>query len=170
MGEQQTSLNKLLAMIVKWLRSLLKSSQDKPKSPGQSETSLERTITEDLKVGIKDAAGDLLEDAAQAVINGKAAELASEYSEMLSNLDPKQKELVTKIAIVQSTETGEMDLDEIIEYNELLNECAELNLQISGELSAFWSKIGGIAKDVSAKFVDVGIKVASKALLAAILI
>lgn len=121
-------------------------------------------------MGIKDAAGDLLEDAAQAVIDGKAAELISEYSSMLSNLGPKQKELIEKIALIQSTETGEMDMDEIIEYNELLNECAELNLSVSAELSAFWGKVGGIARDVSSKFADVGIKVASKALMAAILI
>lgn len=170
MGEQQNSLGKLLVMIVKWLRSLIKSPQDKGKSPELSGTSLEKTIVRDLKMGIKDAAGDLLEDAAQAVIDGKAAELISEYSSMLSNLGPKQKEMVEKIAIIRSTDTGEMGMDEIIEYNELLNECAELNLAISGELSEFWGKIGGIARDVSAKFVDVGVKVASKALMAAILI
>jgi hypothetical protein len=113
---------------------------------------------------------DTAKELASTFINENAATLAVEYADMVSSLGPKEKELAGKIAIVKSTETDEMSLDEVMEYNDLLNECAKLNMEISEELSDFWGKIADLAKEASTKFVDITVKVASKALIAAILV
>lgn len=115
------------------------------------------SVGETIKSFIKDETASFLEN--------KAVGLIASYGNMLEKMSPKQKEYVKKVAVLKAAETSELTFDEILELGEVLNECQKLQIEISAELSSFWSKIGDISKEVSLNFAQVGMKVAAKALV-----
>lgn len=106
-----------------------------------------------------------VKEEARVILEEKAAGLIVSFGKMLENLGPKQKEYVKKIAILKAAETSELTFDEIIALGEVLNECQSLQVEITEELSSFWSKVGDIAKEVALKTGEFGFKLAAKTLV-----
>lgn len=151
MTDKKSFWRKLWEIIIQLFASSNKTQNSSDSAGSNSEPSLDQAKNE-----IKDIARDFIEE--------KAVELGTEYLSMLKSLNPKQKDFVMKLSVIQAVDKSELTLEESMELGDMINEAAALNLEITEELSSFWSKFGDIAKEVAGKFADVGIRVAAKTL------
>lgn len=154
MSKERSIWQQILDLIMSLLNSSKTTNSSSEQQPKQSETS---SAAETIKDFVKDEARDLLEN--------KAADLALSFGNMLENLSPKQREYVKKIAILKAAETSELTMKEVLELGDLLTEAQELQIEITEELSNFWTKVGAIAKEVAIKTGQVGFKLAARSLV-----
>lgn len=148
MSTKEINWKKVWDWIIQFLESLIKTQNSTGQQPKQSETLSDATKT-----------------VATQFLENKGLELYDEYRTMLESLSPKQKELVKKMAVIKSVNISELTLEESIELGDMVNEAANLNLEINKEVSKFWSKVGSIAKDAAVTFGEYGVKTAARALV-----
>ena len=140
--------------------ALLRSSNKTQNSTDPQQQPSE-TLSESPSQQIK----DFFEGEAKDFIENEAALVAIEYGSMLSKLSPLQQEYVNKIAIIKAAETSELTFDEILALGDILNECQRMQIEITSELSSFWTKIGDLTKEAGAKAGKFGFKLAAKAIV-----
>jgi hypothetical protein len=156
MSSKENPWKKILNFIVTLISQLFKS-------PLTSETLSSSLIAQ------SDNPRDLLETVVTATATDflmtKAPGLIAEFKGMIDKLGPKEKELITKLAILKSIDPSELTFEEVIEQGELLNEVTTLNAEIAEDLGKFWGRVSEIVKETTQKFVDIGSKIASKTIL-----
>ena len=152
MSEQKSFWQKLWELVIQLFQSSTKTPNYSESQKNNSDSSSDQVKSE-----LKQIARDFIEQ--------KAVQLGSDYISMLKSLSPKQKDFVMKMSIIKSIDKSELTLEETLELGDMLNEAARLNLEITDEMSSFWSKFGDITSEVVGKFAEVGIRVAAKTLM-----
>ena len=148
MTEEKSIWSKIWDLIM----ALLNSST---KTQSQSETPLPSSET----------LSGLLKSEAESFLKEKAAGVALQFGDMLASLSPKQQEYVKKVAILKAANEDELSFDEVLALGEILNECLALQIEITEDLSNFWTKVGDLAKETAGKFAEVGLKLAAKSII-----
>ena len=112
-----------------------------------------------------DEAKKQLTSAAVESITKNGMDLFSKYTNMLSSLDPKQKEYVLNIAILKNANMDDMSAEEIIELGRISIRTSEIGLEISDELNTFWSQFTSVVKELTSQFKDIGSRVIATSLV-----
>ena len=98
-------------------------------------------------------------------IVNKATGLINKYSNMMTTLDPVQKEYVYYLGILKASETTELTMEEILVLGDIVVKCSELGIKITEELTSFWNEFGSIAKEIGLTAANFGVRIAAKALV-----
>jgi len=148
MTKEKSIWAKIWDLIMQLLGSSNKTQKQSDKQQSSSET---------LSGHLKSEAEDFVKE--------KALGLASDFGAMFAKLSPKQKEYVKKVAILKAIPEDDLSMEEILVLGDVVNDCLELQIEITEELSSFWNKVGALAKETAGKFAEVGIKLAAKSVV-----
>lgn len=167
MGKESSNWwNKVILWLMKLLQSL--SNSETPLFQtilNQSENSSGDSLaSSSLKAAVDDAKKQLTSAAVESITKN-GMDLFSKYTDMLSALDPKQKEFVLNIAILKNAKMDDMSAEEIIELGKISIITSELGIEISDELNTFWSQFTGVVKELASQFKDISSRVIATSLL-----
>lgn len=152
MKEQNNWLKKVVDIVLKLVNAFLSNSKTT-----QNSEDLAPSRSESLSEAAKGIATDFLAN--------KAIGLVNDFGGMLSKLSPKQKDYAYKMAVLKSAHVSELNWDELDMLSNQLNEAAQLGLEITEELSTFWSKFASVASEVAQNSLNVGVKLAAKSIV-----
>jgi len=117
---------------------------------------------------VKTAKKELTEVALETVTT-RGLGLLDQYSQMLEDLGPLEKEYVLKLAILKATPMEELTTEELIELGEESIRVSELGIEISETLTSFWSQFKAVCLELFEQFKDIGAKVLASSLVAVLL-
>lgn len=165
-NESSNWWNKVILWLTKLFKSLSNSETSLlPTILKESENSSEESqASSSLKAAVDEAKKQLTSAAVESITRN-GMDLFSKYTNMLSSLDPKQKEYVLNIAILKNANMDDMSAEEIIELGRISIRTSEIGLEISDELNTFWSQFTSVVKELASQFKDIGSRVIATSLV-----
>lgn len=155
---------KALSAILKFFQSILSSGTES----SQTAKNHSESSSQSLKEIAQEAKKDLTEVALEAV-TGKGLSLITQYTDMLNDLTPQQKDYVVRLAALKAAPIEEMTAEELLVLGEENIQLSELGIKITETLDSFWSQFKEAVVELASQFKDIGTKVLSQSLMGVLL-
>lgn len=128
----------------------------------------------DIKIGKKEIKTrkilGKMEDDAKDVIIEESLNFLINNGDILTNATKEQQKYIITMAYLSSIkDLDELTVEELLEYRKLSTKAAELGIEVSKQLHAFWKEFNTTVNLILYKLIDIGVRGGATALKLAIL-